>query len=153
MDTAPPTYTVKRMRTFLSSALLCSFLATVLFGQAASPKCEDQWREIGYDPAKVYAFVAALKQAVATDDRERVSSMIDYPLNVLTGSHPSRIATKSLFLKKYVDIFTPHVKGILAAQRSNEVCITSNAFMIGRGEIWFDEIATGDFKIVTVTPR
>jgi hypothetical protein len=136
----------------LSCLVLVPFtLVAFVFGQTAS-QCEDQLKALGYDPAKVRAFVTDLKRAVATDNRERLSSMIDYPLTVRVENHPYRIATKSLLLKKYAQIFTPRVKAVLAAQEPGTVCISSNSFMIGHGEIWFDEIATGGFKILIVAP-
>jgi hypothetical protein len=138
---------------FLAVGILITVLAT---GQVPQDKQEElssaeQIKAIGYDPAKVYEFLAQLQEAVAANKKKVVSSLVDYPLNVVSRGRTHKIS-KSSFLKQYDEIFTPTVKAALAAQRPEHLYVKSTGFMIGRGELWFNEAGDGKFRIVTVQP-
>jgi hypothetical protein len=95
-------------------------------------------------PSEVYEFLTRLQKAVASDNKEAVSSLVAYPLNVIVGRHRRKV-NKSLLLSQYDQIFTPKVKHALASQRSDQLFIKSTGFMVGRGEVWFDEADDGHF--------
>ncbi|HKD86305.1 MAG TPA: hypothetical protein VKB58_16260 [Terriglobales bacterium] len=101
---------------------------------------------------KSRAFLAQLQTAVSGDDKNKVASMISYPLLVIRGARKSRIRTKPQFLEHYDNIFDPHVHHAIAQQSAK--CLFGNyqGTMIGDGEIWYREQANGKMKIVTVNP-
>jgi hypothetical protein len=141
----------------IMNAIIIIAMATVAFGQSPpiaqnQLTSAEQLKEMGFDPEKVYGFLAQLQKAIAANDRQTLGSMINYPLNVIAGEHRSKLRSKSVFLKKYDEVFTPKVKSAITEQRPEQLFIKSTGFMIGQGELWFDEI-NGCFKIVTVQPH
>lgn len=80
------------------------------------------------------AFLASLQQAVADDDQEAVSEMIQYPLRT---THIT-IKTPKQFLRNYDAIFSDGVKAAVAGQTADNLFYRDQGVMIGNGEIWFD---------------
>ena len=78
--------------------------------------------------------------------------MISYPLLVIRGASKSRIRTKTQFLAHYKSIFDAHVRHTIAQQSAK--CLFGNyqGTMIGDGEVWYRQQASGKMKIVTVNP-
>lgn len=100
----------------------------------------------------MYDFLCQLQKATSANDKRAVSLMIYYPLNIIVEGHKNRIRSKSALVNRYDEIFTPKVKSAIVNQKPEKLFVNSTGFMIGRGELWFDEI-NGNFKIVTIEPR
>jgi len=101
---------------------------------------------------KSRAFLAELQTAVKNGDRDKIASMISYPLLVIHGSRKARITSQAQFLSHYDTIFDAHVRQTIAQQSAR--CLFGNyqGAMIGNGEVWFSEQQNGSMKIITVNP-
>jgi hypothetical protein len=103
-----------------------------------------------------------LQNAVRSDDRDAVASMIYYPLHVYGQEGRLTIGTKSDFLKHYSQIWSAQVRQELFRQSSACLGYASSgftpehgsqaAFVIGaHGEIWFlDTGKDNAMKIITI---
>ncbi len=141
--------------TWLAAALLLS-LAVALPASAQSSSdtqaCQGSTVDLqGADVAKKSrAFLADLQSAVKSGNRNKVATMVSYPLLVIHGGRKTRIKTKAAFLSSYDTIFDEHVRKAVAQQTSK--CLFGNyqGAMIGNGEVWFSEQANGTMKIISV---
>jgi hypothetical protein len=97
-------------------------------------------------------FLAALQRAVAADDRRQVSRMVLYPLRTRVGRRRVVLRGPRDFQRRYEALFNRHVKALLAAHKpGDELFRNWQGFMLGRGEIWFEQLAdTGEFKIIAI---
>ena len=151
-----------RTKSNLLNAVLLLFLILgghVCRSQVASPstqpgcKAGNLSEESAESIAKVSAFLSELQNAVRSDDRSRVSTMISYPLLVSKDNSRRRIRSEKEFLDEYTRIFTPQLK-VLSLKQSPQ-CVSrvgAQGFTISRGEIWFDIYPSGEVKIFTITP-
>lgn len=85
-------------------------------------------------PDRDGAFLAALQQAVADDDRDAVSGMIAYPLRTTHFT----VKTAAQFLKNYDRILNAGVKQAIADQDASNLFYRDQGVMIGNGQVWFD---------------
>jgi hypothetical protein len=97
-------------------------------------------------------FVAELQRAVAANDRRKVSRMVLYPLRTRLGRRPVVLRGPRDFLRRYDALFNRHVRAVLAAHQPGEQLFRNwRGFMLGRGEIWFEQLAdTGEIRIIAV---
>jgi hypothetical protein len=125
-------------------------LAGVLFALLcpAAPRTHAQQKPVAKEANKFYVagfdrdedalnFFRNLQAAVASDDRARVASMIDYPINVFSGSRQVRLRRKADLLRRYTTVFNRKVKDALAQQRASDLSANWRGVMIGDGQIWF----------------
>ncbi|WP_315120144.1 hypothetical protein [uncultured Clostridium sp.] len=77
-----------------------------------------------------------IKELVASDDKEKVSEYINFPINVHIDGKKVAIETKNQFIKNYDEIFNDNVKAKLANQKVEETFVNDNGVMVGDGEIW-----------------
>lgn len=97
------------------------------------------------------AFVASLKAATDANDRKAVSSMIRYPLAVHIGDRTFRALTLEEFLHEYDRIMNSAVrKAIDDPQSSKCLFFSPQGFMIGNGEVWFQKVSEGVYKVLSV---
>ncbi len=97
-----------------------------------------------YGEAEPYrTFFFSLKEAVSSDDRERVADLMNYPLRVSgaaedgSGIPVARISDREHLLREYEAIFAPNVVQALARQEYGELFANTEGVMIGNGQIWF----------------
>ena len=103
------------------------------------------------DEAKVTQFLAALKDAVAKGQRERVVALVALPLRVNTGKHHTYLRTQKALLSAYDRVFDAEVRKALAAQRPGELFANYQGVMVGDGQIWFGLPAgTSELRVLTV---
>jgi hypothetical protein len=97
-------------------------------------------------------FLAELQRAVADDDRQKVSRMVLYPLRVRLNRRRVVLRGRRDFLRRYDALFNRHIKQVLAAHKpGDELFRNWQGFMLGRGEIWFEQLAdTGAVKIIAI---
>jgi hypothetical protein len=69
---------------------------------------------------------------------------------VIHSSSKARVRTEAQFLSQYDSIFDAQVRKAIAQQTAK--CLFGNyqGTMIGDGEVWYREQASGAMKIVTV---
>ena len=104
------------------------------------------------DVAAAERFLTALQQAVAAGDRRKVSQMVLYPLRTRVGRQRVVLRGPRDFLRRYDTLFNRRVREVLAAHRpGDELFRNWQGFMLGRGEIWFEQLAdTGEVKIIAI---
>lgn len=98
-------------------------------------------------------FLGNLQAALAADDRERVATMVRFPLRVTSMHATDVVQTKEQFIRRYDVIFTSKIKEVVMAQRVGCVNVFSQGFMIHTGEVWFGPSGTGKtIKVISITP-
>ncbi|WP_308635863.1 hypothetical protein [Paenibacillus silvisoli] len=90
------------------------------------------------DPHKFLDMFAAVKEAIAKDDKVTVANHILYPLRVneADGSH-LKIETRADLVKQYDAIFTEKVKKAIARQSADDLFVNYQGVMVGNGDLWF----------------
>jgi hypothetical protein len=141
-----------RMVGFAGLLVLCANVALRAQTTPAKQDCPGSTVDLqGEETArKSRAFLAELQAAVSTGDKTTVAGMISYPLLVIYSSSKARVRTEAQFLSHYDSIFDAHVRKAIAQQTAK--CLFGNyqGTMIGDGEVWYREQASGAMKIVTV---
>jgi hypothetical protein len=142
-------------------ARLCTALAiaatTPVFAQSdeeTSARLDALFGE--HEPCQ--AFLATLKDAVATQDKGAVAAMTAYPLETTIAGEPIVLESEDDFLHRYDQLFTPSVVAALERQSYATLFATTDGVMVGDGEVWFSGIC-GDqacsevsVKITAVNP-
>lgn len=96
-------------------------------------------------------FLSELQRAVAAGERERVARMVLYPLRVRVNRRRVVLRNPRQFLARYDTLFNRRVREVLAAQKFEGIFRNWQGYMVGRGEIWFEQLAdTGEFKIIAI---
>jgi hypothetical protein len=95
-------------------------------------------------------FLAQLQAAVKANDKNQIAGMISYPLLVLRSGKRSHIRQKTAFVESYDQIFTQPVRDAVLHQSSQCLFGNDQGAMVGKGEVWFTELAAGGMKIITV---
>jgi hypothetical protein len=97
------------------------------------------------------AFLSELKSAVELDQRSRVANMMRFPLRVVTPKKRLEIRDREEFLYNYDHILTAKVKAKIGDGMSSK-CLFANwqGFMVGDGEVWFTEISSRTFRVITI---
>jgi hypothetical protein len=77
--------------------------------------------------------------------------MVHYPLKFNTSKKNSLIEDRKQFLRQYARIMDAAVRSKILDDKSSR-CLFANwqGFMIGDGEVWFQESSPGLFEIITV---
>ena len=102
------------------------------------------------DHIEVRIFLAALKKAVAADDRNKVASMFLYPIVIDIRNRGMLFRTPASLLASYDLIFTPHLKKIIAEAKADDLFRNYKGVMINDGEVWFEKINGRGCKIITI---
>jgi hypothetical protein len=89
------------------------------------------------DPKMVDAFLANFQKAVADDDAAEVAAMGRYPAEVVINKKRRKVKTRDEMQKLYPEIFTPCLKRVIAATRSEDLFANYQGVMLGGGAVWF----------------
>jgi hypothetical protein len=89
------------------------------------------------DPKLVDDFLADLQQAVAADDADKVASLGRYPVTVVIDKKRRKVKTKDELKKLYPQIFTPCLKRLVAAARTDDLFANYQGVMFSGGAMWF----------------
>jgi len=76
--------------------------------------------------------------AVASEDKESVAQMIEYPIWADIDGERKQVMNQDEFLINYDKIFTDEFKAILAGTRPHHMFANWEGIMLGRGDIWFN---------------
>jgi len=80
--------------------------------------------------------------------------MIRYPLAVHIDNRTLRIHTPEEFLHNYDRVMNRAVRKAIADPQSFRcLFFSSQGFMIGDGEVWFQKSSAGAYKIISVNLR
>jgi hypothetical protein len=123
--------------------------------ETKAPPCggSDTVDKLGADTAKnTRAFVAHLQELVRTGDKKAIASEISYPLRVneTANGKPTHTSIRSpqQFIAAYDRLLTENVKSAILNPTAIP-CLFGNyqGFMIGDGQLWFQETSPGNFHI------
>lgn len=81
-----------------------------------------------------------LQQAVASDDRAGVASLVVYPLEVHLGGKSRKIRNAKEFMDAWDGIMVPEVKDVITKQRYRDVFVNWQGMMFGDGQVWINGI-------------
>ena len=85
-------------------------------------------------------FLEQLTLAVAAGDRQRVSTMVAYPLEI----DGVRIGNAAEFVDHYDTVFSPNLIQAVRGQTFDTLFANANGVRIGQGVIWFSEVCRDD---------
>jgi hypothetical protein len=112
-------------------------------------------------PAAI-AFLAKFQDALKSNDKDAVASLVRYPLLVTTGG--KRRVSRAQLLADFDHIFTPTLRAAILSATADDVWGNVHGFMVARGAIWFDTVVprngpTDDknlakypVKLITINP-
>jgi hypothetical protein len=110
------------------------------------------------DHAAYRAAVDALQKAVAANDAEAVSKLIDYPFTASIDGERTKIADADAFVAQYDRIVTPAIARAIGGQRYGDLFVNAKGVMFGRGEAWINGVCKDDackhvdVRVVTIQP-
>jgi hypothetical protein len=144
-------------RYFIVATCFLTVLFSPVFAQSkdasADSKCPGEMVDrLGPEKAKPpRAFLSELKSAVELGQRSKVANMMRFPLLVATPQKRLEIGDREEFLYNYDHILTPKVKAKIGDEMSSR-CLFVNwqGFMVGDGEVWFKEISSGTFRVISI---
>lgn len=102
------------------------------------------------DHIEVRVFLAALQKAIASDDKNKVASMIKYPIVIDIRNRDVLFRTPAALIASYELIFTPHLKKVIAEAQADALFRNWKGVMINQGEIWFEKINERGCKIIAI---
>lgn len=123
---------------------------------ATTSTCENSTVDDAWGPefaSQARFFLAELQRTVRRNDKLKFSSLVQYPVRVFEGNHPSEIATPAALLRRYRSIMTPEMKRVILTQSSECLFANGQGVMIGDGQIWFQKQFGGRMKIITLNLR
>ena len=94
-------------------------------------------------------FLGKLRSAVRERNKRQVASMLRYPIEVSIADKTFRVSNSEEFMRNYERIVDGSVTAAILDEKSSR-CLFSNSegFMVGDGEVWFDEVSPGVFKVI-----
>jgi hypothetical protein len=155
--------------------LLFSLLLALVIGSAPLTRAQQhapQGNCTHPDPATrpdcpgAIAFLAKFQDALKSNNREAVASLVNYPL-LVPDEAGKRIRSRAQLLASFDRIFTPPIRNAILKGTPDDVWGNYRGFMIGSGVIWFDSIIPSNahpdpsapdywtkypFKVITVNP-
>jgi hypothetical protein len=100
--------------------------------------------------ASARAFLAQLQTAIQANNKEQIADMVSYPVLVLRSGKRTRIRQKKELLTNFGLIFTDPVRDAILHQTALCLFGNSTGAMVGNGEVWFQEQASNQWKIITI---
>lgn len=137
---------------FALFALLFAVKGGAAVARGPARQEENRYAVAGVREAReVGRFLAELQEAVARDERERVASMVSFPMRLNSGRGRTLVRNRRDFLRRYGRIFNAKVRAALARQDEPGLFVNYQGVMVGNGEIWFAPVGRGArLKVITV---
>jgi hypothetical protein len=136
-------------RILLAAAMV--FAIAMSGGVARAQAPSSQFSPAGIDdPKLVDRFVENLQKAVAADDAAEVATLARYPAEVVIDKRRRRVRSRAEMEKLYPQIFTPCLKRVVAAARSEDLFANWQGVSLGQGAIWFGMQASGRIQFFAV---
>ena len=126
-----------------SLAIAASLLVVlVLPGFAFSrPQDENRFAVAGVNEREVEFFFTAFKEAVAKGQKQRVATMISYPVTPRLASGRSvKVSSRATLIKLYDQIFDAKFKQLIASTEFKDLWAKFSGVATPRGEIWINGV-------------
>ncbi|MEI2263681.1 hypothetical protein [Erwinia sp. CGal63] len=85
-------------------------------------------------------FFMDLQKAVAAKDKDRVVTLVAYPLKVGVKGKEHIFRTPAMLKKRYDSVFTPELSQIIVSQKYEELFARDQGVMMGDGQLWFSGV-------------
>jgi hypothetical protein len=100
-----------------------------------SPRRQQEYEALGYDPKKVYVALQRLKRAFARKDFEAFAKLATYPLPINRKSGAALTAQSAAELRPHKDlIFSAHNAAVVKAQAFQTLTLKDEGAAVGQGE-------------------
>lgn len=76
--------------------------------------------------------------------------MVAYPVLLIDSRGKSRVRAPATVVQRYSAIMAPEMRRVILGQSSACLFANDQGAMIGNGQIWFEQQANGEFKIITI---
>ncbi len=106
--------------------------------------------EIGTSEKEAGAFLRSLQKALASDDRKRVLSMVEYPIAAWAGDRDVKFESATRLLPSYERVFTARLKRTIAEARVQCLFTNWQGAMVHDGEVWFRPVAGHGLRIIKI---
>jgi hypothetical protein len=129
---------MKRVVIVIPLVLFCIALA---FGYPLI-KEQDRFSVAGLNDGEVEAFFVSFREAIATEDKKKVASLMSYPIKVtLKTGRRQKIGNDLEFIQSYDRIFSDEFKALIKKTELKDLWAKSSGVAMPRGELWFSGIA------------
>ncbi len=134
------------MNALLTLTLILSFWVTIPVPQSAQRT--NDLMDMLHGQHEPYAeFFGQIKDAFASNDPERIASLIEYPFRrYRQGEVLDIIESSDEFVRKFAEIVTPRVFEAVAAQEYEKLFVNYKGVMFGHGAVWYSGIYGEDCK-------
>lgn len=139
--------------------LLPPALALLLAIQPAAARpgsTDDAIRAVLGDPAPYRSAVAALQEAIRSQDAAGVAALARYPLRTDVGGRVRLVPTAAALIAQYGLLMTPEIAAAVLDQPWDDLFVNAQGVMLGNGQIWLAGIcadpscAVVEVKVVTI---
>lgn len=92
--------------------------------------------------SEVIDFLLEIQDSLRTDDKERLASLVYYPITIyrFEGGNAREIQSAEEFIANYEKIVTPEWKDIILSQEPARLFTNWQGIMVSRGELWFTPV-------------
>lgn len=106
----------------------------------------------GTDAKQVAAFLKTLQSAVAVDNRLKVATLVDFPLEAWAGGAKLTVRNDSEFQARYGQIFNPDLRQAIASAKVDALFVNQQGVMIDNGRVCLRPVAErkNALKIVAI---
>ena len=128
--------------------------------ETAPQVSEGDFTAAGLETDEVETFFASLEEAIASDNRPKVASLVAYPLTVDLAEEPLTLRDEAEFVRAYDAVVTEAVKQVVADAEVATLFANWQGVRIGQGEVWFSGVYEEDdveeqeyvLKITAINP-
>jgi hypothetical protein len=92
------------------------------------------------------AFFQKMQAAVNASEKDRLASMVSYPMHAMQNGKRIQVRTRQQFLSQYPRLFTPAVVCAIKTAKASDVWGNYQGFMVGGGVIWWDAVIPASVK-------
>jgi hypothetical protein len=124
-------------------------------GAVSGSACRDGqsapiFSEVGTTEENAGRFLASLQTAIASGDKRRVVSMVEYPIAAWVGERDVTFKNIDRLLASYDRVFTPRLKKTITDARVECLFTNWQGIMIHDGEVWFRPFGERGLRIVKI---
>jgi hypothetical protein len=121
---------------------------------------DERTRFLFREPASnVINFFLEIQDCVRTDNKEKLATLIHYPITIYVIDNETEIQNAAEFIANYEKIITPKWKDEVLAQEPATLFVNWQGVMVHRGKIWFAPICLDEtcqnknFYVLTINTR
>jgi hypothetical protein len=117
----------------LALIVMCGFVPTA----SAQAPSNTQFGAAGTDAARVQAFLATLRDALAMENHLKVASLVKYPLEAWADGQTHTIRNDSDLLAHFRQIFDPSLRRSIVEARVESLAVSADGVALDGGRLCF----------------